>query len=198
MIGRDEELQKLISTLSTTMLEATPRMVTIIGDAGIGKSRLLHEFRKQAERESTDTIFFNARCIPEMKNIPCSIFRDILRYRMNVRENDSTETASGKFEAGMCRYLSRDEVHIACHYAGFDFSSYEPVRKLMGTPALAATGQSCLINYFRGTAADYRTLIYLEDLHWADNTSLDLIEAHGSGYYFRQITDPCPFKASSP
>ncbi|MCK5116835.1 MAG: AAA family ATPase [Candidatus Aegiribacteria sp.] len=176
MIGRDNELQKLIGTLDTTMLEASPRMVTIIGDAGIGKSRLLHEFRKTAERESTDMIFFNARCVPEMKNIPCSIFRDILRYRMKVRENDSTEVARKKFEAGMCRYLSKDEVLIACHYAGFDFSSSEPVRKLMGTPALAATGQSCIINYFRGTVADYRTLIYLEDLHWADNTSLDLIE----------------------
>ena len=176
MIGRDEELRKLIGILGATMLEASPRMVTIIGDAGIGKSRLLHEFRKTAERESTDMVFFNARCIPEMKNIPCSIFRDILRYRMNVRENDSTEIALEKFEAGMCRYLSKDEVHIACHYAGFDFSSSEPVRKLIGTPALAATGQLCLINYFRGTAADHRTLIYLEDLHWADNTSLDLIE----------------------
>ena len=176
MIGRDEELHKLISTLDAAMLEACPRMVTIIGDAGIGKSRLLHEFRKTAGRESTDMIFFNARCIPEMKNTPCSIFRDILRFRMNVRENDSTETAREKFEAGMCRYLSKDEVHIACHYAGFDFSSSEPVRKLIGTPALAATGQSCIINYFRGTVADYRTLVYLEDLHWADNTSLDLIE----------------------
>lgn len=176
MIGRDEELQKLISTLNTAMLEASPRMVTIIGDAGIGKSRLLHEFRIETERENRDITFFNARCIPEMKNIPCSVFRDILRYRMNVRENDSTEVALEKLEVGMGEYLSRDEVHIACHYAGFDFSSSKAVSNLLGTPALAATGQSCLIDYFRGISADNRTLIYLEDLHWADNTSLELIE----------------------
>ncbi len=138
MIGRDKELKILIKTLSKTILENSPHMVTIIGEAGIGKSRLLDEFRKTAERESGDILFFNARCIPEMKNIPCSVFRDILRYRMNVRENDSTETALEKFEAGMCRYLSKDEVHIACHYAGFDFSSSEAVSNLLGTPALAA------------------------------------------------------------
>ncbi len=176
MIGRDEELQTMIDTLNRTMLESTPRMITIIGEAGIGKSRLLHEFRKRVEREGDDIVFFNARCTPEMKNTPCSVFRDILRYRMNVRETDSAEVAWKKFEAEMGEYLTKDEIHIACHYAGFDFSSSEPVRKLMGTPALAATGQSCLINYFRGTAADNRTLIYLEDLHWADNTSLELIE----------------------
>ncbi|MCD4775181.1 MAG: AAA family ATPase [Candidatus Aegiribacteria sp.] len=176
MIGRDEELQVLISALGRTMLESTPGMITIIGEAGIGKSRLLHEFRKRVERENDDMIFFNARCTPEMKNTPCSVFRDILKYRMNVRENDSTEVAWKKFEAEMGEYLTKDEVLLACHYAGFDFSSYEPVRRLMGTQALAATGRSCLVNYFRGTAADNRTMIYLEDLHWADNTSLELIE----------------------
>ena len=176
MIGRDEELRTLINTMNRTMLERTPRMITIIGEAGIGKSRLLHEFRKSVERESGDIIFFNARCTPEMKNTPCSVFRDILKYRMNVRETDSTEVAWKKFEAGMGQYLTRDEVHIACYYAGFDFSKSEPVKRLLGTKALADIGQSSLINYFRGTAAGNRTLIYLEDLHWADNTSLELIE----------------------
>ncbi len=176
MIGRDKELRTLIDTMNRTMLERTPRMVTIIGEAGIGKSRLLHEFRKRIERENEDMVFFNARCTPEMRNTPCSVFRDILKYRMNVMETDSTEAAWRKLKTGMGQYLTENEIHTACYYAGFDFSESEPVKKLLGTTALADIGQSSLINYFRSIAAENRTLVYLEDLHWADNTSLETIE----------------------
>jgi class 3 adenylate cyclase/tetratricopeptide (TPR) repeat protein len=175
MIGREKELDILELELRSAMSNGSPRMVTIIGDAGIGKSRLLHEFRSLAERESGEIVFFNARCTPEMKNIPCSVFRDILRLRMNVKDSDPTEVAWGKFETSMGNYLTRDEVHIACHYAGFDFSASPPVKKLLGNPVLAAAGQANLLDYFRGTAEDHKTLLYLEDLHWADSTSLEMI-----------------------
>jgi len=179
MIGRDEELQILISLLDKTMHSENTAMITIIGEAGIGKSRLLYEFRNRIESEegkNGDLIFFNARCTPEMQNVPCSVFRDILRYRMDIKETDSTESVLKKVETGMSEHLTRDEIHLACHYAGFDLSSSESVRKLMGTRSLADNGRSCLVNYFRGSASAFRTMMYLEDLHWADSTSLELIE----------------------
>ncbi|MBN2586620.1 MAG: AAA family ATPase [Candidatus Fermentibacteraceae bacterium] len=175
MVGRDLELEALTSVMKEVMETRKPFMVTVSGEAGIGKSRLLHEFRRKVENQDEDAVFFNARCTPEMKNVPCSVFRDILRFRMNVMEDDTAESALGKFRNGMGRYLSEDEICLGCHYAGFDLSRFEPVKKLMGTPSLGAEGISALIRYFGGTCRDNRTLMYLEDLHWADSTSLDLI-----------------------
>ncbi len=175
MVGRDQELDTLTSAMKEVMEKRKPFMVTISGEAGIGKSRLLHEFRRHVENQDEDAVFFNARCTPEMKNVPCSVFRDILRFRMNVMEDDTAESALEKFRNGMGRYLAEDEICLGCHYAGFDFSRFEPVKRLMGTPSLGAEGISALIRYFGGTCMDNRTLMYLEDLHWADSTSLDLI-----------------------
>ncbi|MBD3278160.1 MAG: AAA family ATPase, partial [Candidatus Aegiribacteria sp.] len=176
LVGRERELDLLTEILSNVMDDEKTRMVTIKGEAGIGKSRLLHEFRNRVEKSNADIIFFNARCTPEMQNVPCAVFRDILKYGMNVLDDDTTENALAKFLEGMGEHLSREEILLACHYAGFDFSSYETVSKLIGNSALATEGRSALIRYFREVARNNRTLMYLEDLHWADSTSLDIVE----------------------
>lgn len=182
MVGRDLELGELESSLSQVTGDGRPMMVTVSGEAGIGKSRLLLEFRELVEKSSADgelsvdTVFFNARCTPEMRNVPCSVYRDILRFRMEVMEDESPEAALEKLVAGMGRHLSEDETCLACHYAGFDLSGQEPVRRLLGTSALGSEGSAALVKYFRDTCRDNRTLIYLEDLHWADSTSLDFTE----------------------
>ena len=176
LVGRDEEMDHLTGIAKETVERRRPRMVTICGEAGIGKSRLLHEFRSRFEDSEDNTVFFNARCTPEMMHVPCAVFRDILRFRMNVLEDDGHTEVHRKLITGMGRYLTDEESLLACHYAGFDFSDSEPVRRLQGTSALGAEGSAALIGYFRGTAEDSMTLMYLEDLHWADSVSMDMVE----------------------
>lgn len=176
MVGREKEMGILLGMLDEVASSGSTEMVTIVGEAGIGKSRLLHEFRIAAENDRKETVFFNARCTPGMVDIPCSVFRDILRFSFGVREDDSTRVAFEKLENGMGSVLDIQEIHLACNFAGFDMSSSEFIHGIEGDSYPASAGRAALIRYFSRTAAAGRTLVYLEDLHWADSVSLELVE----------------------
>ncbi len=176
MVGRAEELEILLGTMNEVVSSSSTGMVTIVGEAGIGKSRLLHEFRLSVENDLKETVFFNARCTPGMIDIPCSVFRDIIRYSFGVREDDSTLVAFEKLENGMGNVLDIQEIHLACNFAGFDMSSSRFIHDMEGDSSLASAGRAALVRYFRKIASTGRTLVYLEDLHWADSMSLELVE----------------------
>ncbi len=172
MVGRKQELKKLLS-VSDEVNDAITKMVTVVGQAGIGKSRLLHQFRLTVENENSEMVFFNARCTPGMVDIPCSVFRNILRYKFLVNENDSTAIVFEKLENGMFNFLNTEEIHLACNFAGFDMSSSKFIQGRVSD--LTHAGRVALIKFFRNSAGNKRTIIYLEDLHWADSVSLDLV-----------------------
>jgi len=176
MVGRNAEMETLMSVLREVDSSRHTAMVTVTGEAGIGKSRLLHEFRLAVEKDTRETVFFNARCTPGMVDIPCSVFRDILRFSFGVREDDSSAVASGKLEKGMGTVLEVEDIHLACNYAGFDMQASPYIQGAEGDSSRAAAGRTAMVKYFGKIAAAGRTLVYLEDLHWADSVSLELIE----------------------
>src|SRR4029079_1613309 len=70
--------------------------------------------------------------------------------------------------------LSNDEAAIVGHWLGFDVSSSEAVQRLLGSQ-FAATARAHLTSYFAALAATDTLILALEDLHWADDESLDLL-----------------------
>lgn len=169
MVGRQKELRELAEQFTGIIDNGGTRMVTVTGEAGIGKSRLLHEFRCSIE-DADQIIFFNARCTPGMEDMPCSMFRDVLRFSFGVLESDSSETAIEKLLGGMTRFIPPEDAVLACFYAGFDISSsrFKP-----GNDS-ASGGKSALLSFFRKASLSNPVLLYLEDIHWADPVSLDL------------------------
>jgi len=176
MVGRAKELESLSVMYEKAVSRRVPAMVTITGEAGIGKSRLLHEFRLLMEKDRSGVFFFNARCTPGMADVPCSVFRDILRFGFDVQEDDCRAEALKKLERGLGRVLNVREIHCACHFAGFDTASSEYVQNQNEDSSVATEGKAALLKYFREISASERTIIYLEDLHWADLVSLELVE----------------------
>ncbi len=176
MVGREKELSLFLDILNSIYFTGLTGMITLVGEAGIGKSRLLHEFNRAIELDQRKAIFFNARCTPDMLDIPCAIFRDILRIKYSVKENDSIDILFRKLETGMKDILSVQEIHLACNFVGFDMSSSQYIQRVEGDNSLAAAGRTALVRYFKVIAEQGRTLINLEDLHWADSVSLSIIE----------------------
>jgi class 3 adenylate cyclase/tetratricopeptide (TPR) repeat protein len=175
MVGRQVELQALQSAFATAVEGGEAHLVTIVGDAGVGKSRLLDEFEGWVDLLPEPVLAFHGRATPEMTSVPYGIVRDVFRDRFDILESDSAAAVRARFEAGMAPYLAPDRAHLVGHLVGFDFSATTAVQNLLASPAFGMLALANLLSYFRGVTAHQRTVLFFEDIHWADSASLDLI-----------------------
>jgi class 3 adenylate cyclase len=175
MVGRDHELGMLREAYADAVESAETRVVTVIGEAGVGKSRLLYEFDNWIELRPEAVTYFKGRGTANTQNVPFSLFRDLFAFRFDILDSDSVATAFEKFKSGMAGYVEPDQAAIAGHWLGFDFMASEAVQRLLGATGFAETARAHLVRYFRGVLTEDPAVVLLEDLHWADDSSLDMV-----------------------
>lgn len=175
MVGRETELLALQSAFADALGGQT-RMLTVVGDAGVGKSRLLYEFEVWLASRPEPVDFLKGRAAPALQSIPYSIFRDAFAQRFDILESDSAAVVLDKFRVGTAGILSPEQADLVGHWIGFDFSASPAVKNLIGNPNFGNLAQTYLSQYVRAVADRQPLALFLEDLHWADDSSLDLIE----------------------
>ena len=181
MIGRDAELAQLQTIFQAVAEASQPQVVTLVGDAGVGKSRLLHEFERGLERcpASLDTLKGRATAMAQFA--PFGLLRDLFARRFTVLESDSAAVVRDKLESGITAVLRTDsagpmKAHFVGHLLGFDFSDSPHLRGALGDPRqLHDRARGYLADFFREAATFAPVVVFLEDLHWADDSSLDAI-----------------------
>ncbi len=183
MVGRDAELLTLQNEFWNATLigdflgeteNAETRVVTIVGEAGVGKSRLLYEFENWIELQSVQIHHFKGRATPEMVNIHYGIIRDMLAFRFDILETDHPTIVQEKFRTGMSGVLDADQADLIGHLVGFDFSTSQAVQNLLGSSSFGNLAVAYLTTFMRALVNE-ATMILLEDIHWADDRSLDLL-----------------------
>jgi tetratricopeptide (TPR) repeat protein len=174
MVGRDADLQALQEAFQFSMDTTTTQVITVVGDAGVGKSRLLYEFDNWLELLPEYVTYFKGRAVPVMQTIPYRIIRDMFAYRYNIRETDHTADALAKFRAGVGDVLPPDQADVVGHLVGFDFATSPAVESLLGSPSFGQLAWGYLTHYIRSITKS-PTVIFLEDIHWADSSSLNLV-----------------------
>jgi ABC-type oligopeptide transport system substrate-binding subunit len=145
-----------------------------VGEAGVGKSRLLYEFDKWIELLPEDVWYFKGRATPETEAIPYGLIRRMFAFRFEILESDSAAEVREKFRAGMATALEYDEGDLVGQLLGLDFSTSEAVQAQLGSEFFGELATMHLIHYLR-TIASEPTVVFLEDIHWADDSSLDLL-----------------------
>lgn len=189
MVGRDPELQRLQETMLSVFQERQAQIVTIIGEAGIGKSRLLHEFDLWSELRPEQFFLLKGRAHQEMQNIPFALIHDLLVSRFEILESDSPTAICQKMESGLLEALSleqrqqpqaveraRQRAHLIGQLIGFDFKDSPDLKNVRGdADQLRDRALAALDEYLKGLAAQLPVLMFMEDIHWADSSSLDLV-----------------------
>ena len=175
MVGRDAELLTLQNIFRDAMEDAETRVVTVVGEAGVGKTRLLYEFDKWIELLPEEVWCFKGWATTGMQTIPYGAIRRMFAYRFEIMESDSAATVMEKLRAGMAVALSPDQADLAGHLIGFDLPTNQTLQKALDNETFRERALVGLVDYFRELTRE-PMVIFLEDIHWADDSSLDLID----------------------
>jgi len=186
MIGRRTEMDFLKDALLTAMEEGEGQVVTISGEAGVGKSRLLYEFQNWIELLPPPQVrFFQGRGRQDSQGLPNSLLRDLFAYRFQVLDDDTGEQARRKIEIGFREVFGTGKdammrAHVIGQLLGFDFSASLHLKGVLNDPKqLRNRGLIYLGEYFQALSRENSVVIFLEDIHWADDSSLDAVNHLG-------------------
>ena len=181
MVGRDAELKRLTETFETVCDERSLALVTVIGDAGLGKSRLGFEFGHWLELLREPVRFFQGRPQPYGNNVPYGLLRDLLAWRFEILDGDSQATAKAKLAQGLGPVLGEraaEQTALIGQLIGLDFDADPHIAGIANeAKQIRDRAFHALAQYFRGlhqqTGAPI--VLLLDDLHWADEGSLDFV-----------------------
>jgi class 3 adenylate cyclase/tetratricopeptide (TPR) repeat protein len=197
MIGRGAELKRLQTALQTSISAAQQQCVTVVGEAGMGKTCLLREFQEWVELLPQKVGLFSGRATPEMAGLPYALMRDVFSARFEIQESDPPAVAREKFERGLLGLITgapgttavdeaRAQAHFIGQLLGFDYSGAEELRDILKDPDQIRQQAFHYVGRFfeaistgtttAGGERSQGTVLILEDLQWSDDSSLDLVE----------------------
>jgi tetratricopeptide (TPR) repeat protein len=179
MVGRDAELAALAALLDDAASQRRMAVATIVGEPGLGKSRLLAEAQALLELHATRFWLFLGRGDPQQYLQPYGVLRELLAWRLGIADSDSGALARQRLVDGLRPWLggqAQAKAELVGHLVGMDFDDSEHVRGLP-PQTLRQRAFEALAEYLQGlSAAGDALALLIEDLHWADDGTLDFIE----------------------
>jgi predicted ATPase/class 3 adenylate cyclase len=179
LVGRTAEVERLIGLWTQVQADGRPALATIIGDPGIGKSRLLTEIAGRTA-ETGDVLW--GRCLSYGEGITYWPVVEILEGAAGILKSDELETVSTKLGTLLER-LATDDLDQLRTMASALANLIGVPRTPRGTYSAEEISQAELhwgIRRVLELLAEQRPLVLVfEDLHWAEPTLLDLIEFLG-------------------
>ena len=167
MVGRARELRLLTDAFKRSVADRSSQLVTVLGEAGVGKSRLVQEFRQRIEGRAT---FLMGRCLSYGEGITYWPLADALRAPAAVADDNSVESWRAGLTALIAGQPQADVI-------------VEQVMGLIGVGEAAGSSEAfwAVRRLLEGMARKRPLVFVFDDLHWATPTFLDLVE-HLAGW----------------
>jgi class 3 adenylate cyclase/tetratricopeptide (TPR) repeat protein len=170
-VGRDDELRLLKDMFEATSRESKSRLVTVVGQAGIGKSRLAWEFEKYLDGVVATVYWHEGRSPAYGEGISYWALAEMVRRRAGIAEGDDDATVRRRLAATLDEFVTDPA----------ELSAIEPrLAGLLGLDELPAEGREELFaawrTFFERMAAVAPVIMVFSDLQWADQGMLDFVE----------------------
>jgi class 3 adenylate cyclase/tetratricopeptide (TPR) repeat protein len=166
LVGRARELDQVVDSLSRARAERQPQLVTVVGVPGIGKSRLVYELSQAVDRDPELISWRQGRCLPYGDGVTFWALGEIVKAEIGILEGDTAEVSEVKLREAVADDWIRSHL-----------------RPLVGL-SVDAVGEgdrrheafTAWRRFLEGLAAARPLTLVFEDLHWADENLLDLVD----------------------
>jgi predicted ATPase/class 3 adenylate cyclase len=181
MIGREVELKALQDSVEAILHNRKSRFITVVGEAGLGKSRLLDEFDNWLEVQRTPIILFKGRATLETLDLPYALLRDLFASRFEIQESDPLPVVRKKIVARFREALGEEkEYEMKAHFVGqllgYDFGDSPHLPGALESPQqFHDRALVYLIDFVKAHAIGTPVALFMDDIHWADDSSLDIL-----------------------
>jgi class 3 adenylate cyclase len=170
-LGRDDELEVLRHVYARTLRESACHLVTLVGEPGIGKSRLVAELREFLDAQPELVYWRQGRCLPYGEGIALWALGEIVKAHAGIFESDDPAAAREKLARAVESLVPApaEQAWIAAELA-----------RLVGAGS-AAPGErdgsfAAWRSFLEAVAAQRPLVLVVEDLHWADGALLEFLE----------------------
>jgi class 3 adenylate cyclase/tetratricopeptide (TPR) repeat protein len=167
LVGRELERSALIGTFERACQQRSCQLVTIVGEPGVGKSRLAAELFEYIENRPGLVRWRQGRCLPYGDGIAFWALGEIVKAEAGILESDSTEAAAAKLGQALPPDVP-DRAWLE-----------DRLRPLVGAGGAPASREESFTAWRRAIeswAEMRQTVLVLEDLHWADDAMLSFVE----------------------
>jgi class 3 adenylate cyclase/tetratricopeptide (TPR) repeat protein len=171
-VGRKTELSLLVDAFDRTVRQRAAQVVTITGEPGVGKSRLLREFRGVID-ERPDLVWWRqGRCLPYGEGITFWALGEVVKAQAGILESETAAETLAKLH-GTVAALVEDATRAEWIEAR--------LAPLVGAGATGDAAEQAelfkaWLQFFEALAARNPLILLVEDAHWADQPMLDFLE----------------------
>jgi class 3 adenylate cyclase len=159
-IGRDAELDQLREAYGRVAADGKPHLLTILGDAGVGKTRLVRELWQWLSARSPQPLLRTGRCLSYGQGITYWPFGEVLKEHFGILESDPPETVAERVGRG-----------------GLGFTLGLAPPEDMHPLTVRERLHTSWAEFFQELAQERPTAVLIEDLHWAEPELCGLLES---------------------
>ena len=169
-VGRDDELEVVRQVYARTLRESQCHLVTLVGEPGIGKSRLVSELRAFVDSQLDLVFWRQGRCLPYGEGIALWALGEIVKAHAGILESDDPAVARDKLARAV-----EPVVPTASEQAWITAE----LGRLVGAAEPGGDRERSFAAwraFLEAVAAQRPLVLVVEDLHWADSTLLEFFE----------------------
>jgi class 3 adenylate cyclase/tetratricopeptide (TPR) repeat protein len=172
-IGRANELALVIQTFARTVQESSVQLITITGEPGAGKTRLLWELRRHLDDQPDLVYWRQGRCLPYGEGVTYWALGEMVKGQAGILESDSPEEAAAKIEAAVIAVMPDDAERE------WMLSRLAPLVGSTGTEGERSDREESFaawVRFLESIAIHHPLVLLFEDLHWADQPLREFVE----------------------